>query len=404
MQSYDPTTQQTTNITQTKSNYLASTSCSTASCKVHSATYTETGPQGTYGVPANTQQTYYSNSNRRRLDITSQGVTDALACIAAGDTFVFSLTPKNNFPVYLKNSLLNTNPTFDYSAFKELQFRMQSDQSNVDIFAFTFTAAGIYDFVDNANANSHLIIVARAASEPCPNATVFYTRTEASLRLLGLQMTGGVITEPQWGVIAGIMVATFIVLLILIALLAFLHWRSWATSHARERLLQLVKDCCKRCRVSRPALVSPLIAEDESDSIEMDKDLLEPSQFTDMLQKLTRYFNQLNAAFDSQDEDAKRGLEDLLGQAKDLKIMLGDRLADVDPLLLRERLKEVRMESSEDEQSESIPEVVPMAEEFNIAINAIGTSTPLRRVPRLRRCSGASWPIPTCWRTRRRNS
>lgn len=367
---YDPSTGQTVIVSQTSSNYLSSVTC-TADCVVHSLTFTDSGPTAQYGVATALQKDYYSNSNRRRLDVTSEGISNALACINVGDTFVFSLSPKNNFPVYLKDSLLNTNKDFDYSAFKELLWRMQSDQSDVSIFAFTFIDAGIYDFVDNADHNNHVIIVVKATSENCPSSTtVFYARTEENLRLLGLSVTGGLVTTAEWGVIAGIIVATFIVLLILIAFLAFLHWRSWATSHARERLLKLVKDCCKRCRVSKPALVSPIIIEDEGDSIDIDRDLLEPSQFTDMLQKLTRYFNQLQAAFDSQDEDAKRSLEDLLGQAKDLKIMLGDRLSDVDPALLREKLKEAKLESSDSESTESIPEIAPVVENVNFAMNA----------------------------------
>ena len=153
--------------------------------------------------------------------------------------------------------------------------------------------------------------------------------------------------------------------------MAFLHWRAWATSHARDRLLQLVKDCCKRCRItSRPNLIAPIIIEEESDSIDIDKDLLEPSQFTDMLQKLIRYYNQLQAAFDSQDEDAKRGLEDLLGQAKDLKIMLGDRLTDIDPVVLRAKIKDAQV-SSDEENEEKVPNVVSieMAEDISFALN-----------------------------------
>lgn len=379
---YDPASDSTINLVFTASNYLSSVTCDDE-CQVHAVSFTATGIEANYGVPKNFEQDYYSQINRR-LQISSNSINSPLACALTGDTFVFSLTPKSYFPSYLKNSLINTNKNFDYAAFKELEWRMRSSESNVDTFAFTFTEEGYYDFVDSYDNNKHIIIKIVSSLDKCTSSTirermtassstVFYTRTADNTNAFGISASSGMLEEPNWGIIAGILVASFIMLLVFIALLAFLHWRAWASSHARERLLQLVKDCCKRCRISRPALVAPLIVEDESDSIDVDKDLLEPSQFTEMLQKLARYYNQLEAAFDSQDEDAKRSLEDLLGQAKDIKIMLGDRLSDIDPVMLREKVKEAHLDSSEDDAEEQIPEIVPLvvAENLNMAMNAL---------------------------------
>ena len=115
----DPTTGEVTQISQTTSSYLSSLSCSSTG-KVACLSYTANGPTAHYGVCQNFLQQYYTGTNRRRLDVQSNGLSNVIACIHAGDTFVFSITPKNNFPVYLKDSLINTNKQFDYAAFKEL--------------------------------------------------------------------------------------------------------------------------------------------------------------------------------------------------------------------------------------------------------------------------------------------
>ena len=381
---YDPKTEETVLIKPTGSNYLASVSCD-GTCNVHSVEFTaKEGIKGVYGVPKNFQTLYYSQISRR-LAASSDPVYPPLLCIQKQDTVVFSLTPKSNFPKYLKNSLLNTNRKFDFAAFKELENRMRSSKSNVDTFAFTFKSEGFYDFVDNAYSDWHIVIKVVSSISECSTSqrrelansdvyVAFYQRTKSNMDSFGMKATKNVIEEPEWGTIAGILVAVLIVLLVFIAFLAFLHWRAWASSHARERLLKLVKDCCKRCRINRPAIVSPILqVEDESDSVDVDKDLLEPSQFREMLDKLNTYFNELQATFDSQDQDAKRSLEDLLGQAKDLKIMLGDKLSDLDPNELRLKVKIGNLESSDEESVVEIPEVMPMvvSENLNYAMNAI---------------------------------
>ena len=379
---YDPDSKQTVTLTVSGSTYLASVSCS-STCNVHSVSFTSDGPQGTYGVPKNLEKSYYSKVSRR-LAVNSDPVLSPLLCIKTSDTVVFSLNPKQNFPVYLKNSLLNTNKNFDYAAFKELANRMRSQNSNVDTFAFTFKTEGIYDIADNSNNKKTIVIkvvsdiskcVAKSRDRVLADVYVsFYPSTEDNMASFGLETTTGYIEEPNWGTIAGILVAVFIALLVFIAFLAFLHWRALASNHARKRLLKLVKDCCKRCRIRNVALVSPIIQiEDESDSIDVDKDLLEPSQFRELLDKLNTYYNELQATFDSQDEDARRTLEDLLGQAKDLKILLGDRLGDLDPAELRSKIKEGNLESSEDESNIEIPEIMPVVlnENLNLAMNAV---------------------------------
>ena len=60
-----------------------------------------------------------------------------------GDAMSFTITDEH-YPIYDINSLLNTNPNFDYSAFNKLPDIAASLDGATYLFVFTFLEAGIY--------------------------------------------------------------------------------------------------------------------------------------------------------------------------------------------------------------------------------------------------------------------
>jgi hypothetical protein len=75
---------------------------------------------------------------------------ETIQCIQPYDSITFSVS-RTNFPVYIKNSIYNTNPNFDYGAFVKLQTKLTSSGLNLDTFGFTFIPEGVYVFGDYAN-------------------------------------------------------------------------------------------------------------------------------------------------------------------------------------------------------------------------------------------------------------
>ncbi len=57
--------------------------------------------------------------------------------MAVGSTVVFDLST-NTYPIYLKDSLLNTNANFDYSEFEQLASLMSQGGASFSQFFFTF--------------------------------------------------------------------------------------------------------------------------------------------------------------------------------------------------------------------------------------------------------------------------
>jgi hypothetical protein len=78
----------------------------------------------------------------RRLSNTTEPPTlyNPAVCLIAGESVLFDVSNRQ-YPVYLKDSLLNTNPQFDYSAFRQLS-ALAATSVTVSSFAFTFSSAG----------------------------------------------------------------------------------------------------------------------------------------------------------------------------------------------------------------------------------------------------------------------
>lgn len=145
----------------------------TGLCEIKSVEIAGEGFEGTYGVPKAIENVL---ARRRRLgEEVSQGLIDhfenrrrlqaslgpkakifnPIYCIKENDSFLFSIEDPNHFPVYMKNSVLNTNAAFDFGAFQVLEEEMLRQKALGDltpsIFSFTFPKKGSYVFTDAAN-------------------------------------------------------------------------------------------------------------------------------------------------------------------------------------------------------------------------------------------------------------
>lgn len=65
---------------------------------------------------------------------------------------MFSIKEAKHYPVYMRQSVMNTNLDFDFGAFLNLATEMRRKDSEGDttesLFAFTFTEGGTYVFND----------------------------------------------------------------------------------------------------------------------------------------------------------------------------------------------------------------------------------------------------------------
>jgi hypothetical protein len=85
-------------------------------------------------------------------------ISESIQCITPYDSITFQVT-KTNFPVYIKNSIYNTNPEFDYGAFIKLETRLTSTGLDIDTFGFTFVEEGVFVFGDYSAPDQYQTIV-----------------------------------------------------------------------------------------------------------------------------------------------------------------------------------------------------------------------------------------------------
>ena len=122
------------------------------------------------------------------------------------DTFLFQIDSPNHYPVYMKNSVINSNPDFDFGAFQtlETEIRALKNQNLSDpvIFTFTFTEAGTYVFNDAANEKKIMIISVKGLGEECADPDRYVqTVSEDSLAQVGATINEDLIVEPNYPLI-----------------------------------------------------------------------------------------------------------------------------------------------------------------------------------------------------------
>jgi hypothetical protein len=161
-------------------------------------------------------------------------VTSPLVCIALGDSLLFDISA-GCYPVYQRDSLLNSNPHFDYGAFRDLATHMtaaaatgsnSSSSALYTTFGFAFTAPGSYVFssscdpavksstgsssgtVTAAAVSSLAVVAVMRADTACTTPAQFVPLTTSALVSLGIaKQDKGLTLTPDWSLIGGLLVS-----------------------------------------------------------------------------------------------------------------------------------------------------------------------------------------------------
>ena len=80
---------------------------------------------------------------------TSTYISNPVVCKTLGSALIWENLNKDKYPIYVKDSLLNTNADFDFGEFAALPEELA--KNNYDSFVFTFTQPGVYVFTDSRN-------------------------------------------------------------------------------------------------------------------------------------------------------------------------------------------------------------------------------------------------------------
>ena len=176
----------------------------------------------------------------RALQGTVSGSTPVMrnptSCVEVGEGLLFSLGTtadgRRIYPVYQKDSFLNSNPQFDYGAFRDLAEIMSDPtlSAGVSHFGYTFETPGTYVFASSIDASQQFIVRAVAIGQACPAAlgsSPFNPGTEENLVSLGVGQAVTPQLVPDWRLIAALLVGLFMAAAIFMGCVYYWRTASW---------------------------------------------------------------------------------------------------------------------------------------------------------------------------------
>ncbi|CEM37955.1 unnamed protein product [Vitrella brassicaformis CCMP3155] len=95
-------------------------------------------------------------------------ILDPTQCLELGSTMIWSIIERV-YPVYISNSLLNSNPNFDVAPFLKLQEEMElsSEVPDLKLFAYTFQQPGVFVFGASSNTAHQTVIAVLPRGQSC---------------------------------------------------------------------------------------------------------------------------------------------------------------------------------------------------------------------------------------------
>lgn len=224
----------TSSIESTKisAGILSSCNNSNSDCELHVIRTSSSGFIGIYNPSFSFLDSSNSTDSRKRFLFeifnTSDeiGVTNPIACIKTGEGLLFDIPDKTNYPVYDKDSLLNTVPNFDFGPFRDLGI-LASSNFNLKSFLHFFTQEGTFVFYD-ASDSSKLLIV-RTMDEGCPNNQTFFALNQVNLASLGISPFSSLPLTPDWRLIGVLLISFFAITGSILVCLSYFKRKGWIT-------------------------------------------------------------------------------------------------------------------------------------------------------------------------------
>lgn len=153
--------------------------------------------------------------------------------MSLGTSILFDVNSSTkSYPVYVSDSLLNTNTNFDYGQFLSLASTINAG-TTVNQFIFQFNTAGVYVFQNSVDSSQQMVLAVMGSGNKCPDSSAYSNPMSLKALLLVGASQSSVVYEPNWLFICLLVVGIIVLIGILIGVYYYMR-RSWLTKIRRN--------------------------------------------------------------------------------------------------------------------------------------------------------------------------